>query len=133
MGLSLSHFRRGLILGRRRFLAVLGPILSREFLLSARIAEEALGLGPVVLLTPVALLLELGGDSRIALAAHFFRHAVLRTPPATVVMGAGRFGAVVMASMSIARLGGARCAAVAASGGKGADRQQGNGNGGKVK
>src|SRR5439155_10842386 len=75
-----------LILGRRRLLAVLDPVLGRELLLQLRVVDEALRVGPVMLLAPVALLLALGSVLGVALAADLLRDAVLVAPPAAVVV-----------------------------------------------
>ena len=85
--LALGVLRgRLLILGRWRLLAVLDPVLGRKLLLQFRMVDEALRIGPVVLLAPVALLLAFGGVLGVALAADLFGNAVLVTPPTAVFM-----------------------------------------------
>src|SRR5262249_33946367 len=74
------------ILDRRRFRAIFRAVLRRELVSQLRIALEALGLGAVVIFTPVALLLKISRQFRIALPTDFFRHTVLIAPPAFMVV-----------------------------------------------
>ena len=62
------------------FLAVLRLVLGGELVDQLGIAEEALRFRPLVLPAPVALLLAVRGDLRVALTADVLRHAVLDAP-----------------------------------------------------
>ena len=74
----------------RRFLPFAGFVLLGEPSFEFGVAEEALRVGPVVLLAPVPLLLEVGGDFGTALCADVLGDAVLGAPPASMLV-AGRF------------------------------------------
>jgi hypothetical protein len=65
-----------------RLLAVLGFVLSGELGFLLWMANEALGLGAVVLLAPIAFGLEIGDQLGVAAGTDFFRNAVLVAPPA---------------------------------------------------
>src|SRR5205085_719844 len=77
---------RAILLRLRRFLAVLVLVAlgvrGREF----GIADEALRLGPIVLLAPVSLILALLLDVVLAHAAFRLRDAMLLAPPLVVRM-----------------------------------------------
>src|SRR5437870_4623156 len=60
-----------LVLGRRRLLAVLGPVQAGELGLQLRMVHEALAVRPIVLRAPVPLLLALGRVLRVTQAADF--------------------------------------------------------------
>src|SRR5207237_6256154 len=64
-------------LGLRRLLAVLGFVQCRELRFQVRMADKALRVGPVVLLAPVSLRLEVGRHLGVALRAHRFLNALL--------------------------------------------------------
>ena len=92
MAVSPRHFhpravpRRELFSGSRRLFAELGDVPGNEDLGTLRIALEALRVGTLVLVAPVPLLLEFGNQAGVAQGTLFFRHAVLDTPPAVVVV-----------------------------------------------
>src|SRR3989304_9493258 len=67
-------------------LAVLGFVERGELGFFLRMAGEALGVGPGVLVAPRALGFEIGRELRAAQRARLFRHAVLVAPPAGVAM-----------------------------------------------
>jgi hypothetical protein len=67
-------------------LAVFSFVLCREIAFLLRMANEALRIGPVVLFAPIALGFEIGNELDVAPGTDFFRHAVLVTPPAVVVV-----------------------------------------------
>src|SRR5581483_1326715 len=72
-------------LGRRfRFLVVLRHVHGLVLLVEVGFALEALRLGAIVNLAPVAFLFQLGGHFVAAKTAKVFRHAVLLAPPAFV-------------------------------------------------
>ena len=70
----------------RRLLAVFGFVGRREDCFVLRMADEALRIGAVVFLAPIAFLLELSREFRVALATFPFRYAVLVAPPTGVVI-----------------------------------------------
>jgi hypothetical protein len=65
----------------RWLLAILGDVLSGKLLLQVWMADEALRVGPVMLLAPIAFLLEVGSDLAAALCADLFGHTMFIAPP----------------------------------------------------
>jgi hypothetical protein len=49
-------------------------------------ADEALGIGPIVLLAPISLFLEFRGDLGVAQGADIFGNTVFGAPPAAVLV-----------------------------------------------
>src|SRR5439155_21306302 len=76
-----------LLLRLGRLLPVLGLVFGGKLGFFLRMADEALRIGPVVLLAPVAFRFALGGVLGVTLAADLLPDAVLVTPFAAVVVG----------------------------------------------
>lgn len=82
----------------RRLLAVFGLVERGEFRFQIGMAGEALRIGRLVVLAPIALFLEFGRQLRVALAADVLGHAMLGAPPrAMIVRGMVMIGMVVVA------------------------------------